>query len=121
MRGCLAETARRRSGRKFNLVSSRISTDILFRVPHLLSLAPFADWFPRSNFYIGVGRDGISFDFNKINYKLLTETFGIVGRAQLLISDPRETNKTSVDLAYPRYPVDNETSVKQYFPNEIQR
>lgn len=30
VRGCLVEAARR-SGRKFNLVSARISTDILFR------------------------------------------------------------------------------------------
>lgn len=34
----------------------------------------FADWFLRPNFYIAGGRDEASFDFNKINYKLPTET-----------------------------------------------
>lgn len=38
VRGCLVEAARR-SGRKFNLVSARISTDILFR--EALPLYPF--------------------------------------------------------------------------------
>lgn len=38
VRGCLVEAAQR-SGRKFNLVSARISTDILFR--EALPLYPF--------------------------------------------------------------------------------
>ena len=39
-----------------------------------LCASPLADWFLRSNFYIARGRSEASFDFNKINYKLPTET-----------------------------------------------
>lgn len=45
-----------------------------YPVPHPFATHRFADWFLRPNFYIAGGRDEASFDFNKINYKLPTET-----------------------------------------------
>ena len=79
-RACLAVKRRGGSGRKFNLVAARASTDILLRrwlhyslcvppfTPRAAALSPRrlfsslaapsppADWFPRSNFYIAGGR-----------------------------------------------------------------